>query len=202
MQISLAKAKDNVIININAATTEVFLHPNLSEADLAKYEKVDSIAIAVGESAVRASRKLAGGGLLVSLPGEYEKSEVFISAQVNHGEDEASASSANLDVVEVEAEGVRVMYYASAKAVNKKLIADMGVIDVLVLEVASDFSQQLKAVSSIDPQIVVPVSADKELLGKFKTELGANFTEEKKLKVKSTDFANEEYVMQGVQLEL
>jgi len=81
------------------------------------------------------------------------------------------------------------------------LLTDLGVIDVLILDVRGDYKQQLKAVNSIDPQILLPISAEPETMSKFKQDLGAQLEVQKRFKAKAADFVNDEYVMHSVLLE-
>lgn len=136
-------------------------------------------------------KKTAKEGMVIASPGEFEKDGMFIFT---------SGSSGNelIDLVEVEAEGIRVLYYASNEEINRDLLNQIGVIDILVLQVDANYSKQIKTVSVIDPQVLVPMFADGVDKEKFKTEVGVKFEEVNKYKVKAGDFANEEYILHGV----
>lgn len=163
-----------------------------SESDLSK-STIDSVQGAVVlRDGLGQTKKLANG-LLISQQGEYEVSEMFISAQ-------SAADSGELDIVEVEADGVRVLLVSTSQNLPKEILSDLGVIDVLVLQLVSGaLSEQLKIVNTVDPQLIIPVGAQADV-DKFKTELGVTFQTEKKLKLKSADFENEDFVLRGIEL--
>jgi hypothetical protein len=133
--------------------------------------------------------------MVVSSPGEFEKSGIFVFAQKN-----ATHDKANINFVEVDAENVRVLYYASNSELDRDLLNQIGVIHVLVVEVKKDFANLIKAISTIDPQILIPLFNEGVDVEKFKSELGIKFDQEKKFKCSASDFLNEEYVLHGVLL--
>jgi hypothetical protein len=188
MQISLYGQSG---LELSDSNRQVYLVKSLAAKDQKSLATGGSVIINL--SGKGESKKLAEGGILVAGTGEYELGGVFISAQSNQEGAEA------LDLVEVELDGVRVLVYGDAKDVNKQLLEQLGVIDVLVIEVAENFEQQLKAVSTVDPQVVIPVG-NSELVTKFLTELGVVSTTEKKFKAKAADFATEEYILKALQL--
>lgn len=208
MQIGLEKWKsERIVARISNDKQAVMLVPDLTPEDAAG--EASGICINVTGSSKLAtepqeSAKLENDKFYIARPGEYELAEVFISAQLNYpeGGDFQPTLSDQLDLIEVEIDGVRVLYCGSDTPLNKKLLAQLGVIDVLLIRVGSDITQQVKTVSSVDPQVVIPMGLDKETVEKFKHELGTVFTPEKKFKAKAVDFAAEEYVLRGIELEL
>ncbi len=163
-----------------------------AESDLSKSTIDDVKGAVVLRDGKAQTRKLASG-LLISQQGEYEVSEMFISAQ-------SAADSGELDIVEVEADGVRVLLVSIAQNLPKEILSDLGVIDVLILQLVSgSLSEQLKIVNTVDPQLVIPVGEQADV-DKFKTELGVTFQVEKKLKLRSIDFENEDFVLRGIEL--
>ncbi len=163
-----------------------------AESDLSK-STIDGVQGAVVLRDGQGQTKKLANGLLISQQGEYEVSEMFISAQ-------SAVDSGELDIVEVEADGVRVLLVSTAQNLPKEILSDLGVIDVLVLQLVSgSLSEQLKIVNTVDPQLVIPVGAQAEV-DKFKSELGVTFQQEKKLKLKSADFENEDFVLRGIEL--
>jgi hypothetical protein len=163
-----------------------------AESDLSK-STIDGVQGAVVLRDGQGQTKKLPNGLLISQQGEYEVSEMFISAQ-------SAVDSGELDIVEVEADGVRVLLVSTAQNLPKEILSDLGVIDVLVLQLVNgSLSEQLKIVNTVDPQLVIPVGAQADV-DKFKTELGVTFQPEKKLKLKSADFENEDFVLRGIEL--
>lgn len=195
MLISLErKSKYGQFIKINSKEQNT----NIYVADLVPSQFAETGDIEVLINA-REQRNLhgSGGGMVIASPGEFEKDGVFVWAQINNLEGEEKA----IDLVELEAEGVRVLYSSSTTEVRRDLLNDMGVIDVMVLFVQPEFQKQVKSVSAVDPQILIPVFAEGVDQERFKKEVGAKFESESKYKCKAIDFMNEEYVLQGVVLE-
>lgn len=138
------------------------------------------------------------GGIVVAGAGEFEKNGVFVLTMKNRNSDKEF-----LNVVEVELDGVRVLYYSATSEVNKDSLGEIGLVDVLLIKVNKDFNNQLKAVSVIDPQVVIPIfdPSSEEIREKFKSDLGVQFDQEKKFKCRAIDFSNDEYALQGVEIE-
>jgi hypothetical protein len=150
------------------------------------------------------------GHLVVCTTGEYEQDEIFISTQVNNvekkREDEEVVSGKTLqkvlDIVEVEVDGVRVMYFRDDMRIDKDTLNQIGIVDIMIVDVGDNVKQQLKEVNSVDPQIVVPFSVDAgDRYDEFKSEIEIKFSEEKKIKAKQSDFSSEDYVLQGIELK-
>lgn len=138
-------------------------------------------------------RKTAQGGMVIASPGEFEKDGMFIFTADTTGNE-------RIDMVEVEAEGIRVLYYAASEEINRDVLNQIGVIDILVLQIGPEYAKQIKTVSIIDPQVLIPVFTEGVDVEKFKADVGVKFEETNKYKCKSTDFALEEYVLHGVLL--
>ena len=159
------------------------------------------------------SMKTDQSGFVVATPGEYEKDDIFVSARHNHKDGDVSSDSQpmssatfspssafGLDVVEVEVEGVNILYYASSEIINKTILSELADIHILIIDLADDITNQLKVINKVDPQVVIPFSDNKSLVEEFKKESGVNYTESKKYKFKLSNFVNEEYVLTGMDL--
>ncbi len=117
------------------------------------------------------------------------------------GQVQTSNKSKVLDVIEIEIDSIRVLFFASKKIINKDLLNDLGVIDVMIVSLDENLEAQVKSVSKVDPQIVIPLSDDQKLIEKFKNEVGGKSSETKKYKCKSTDFSSEDFVLEVIVLE-
>jgi hypothetical protein len=193
MHISLeSKSKLGKYIKINSKEQNTHLY--LQELDPAIFKDTGDIELLV-DSNKKVNKRSDKGGMVISSPGEFEKDGVFVWAQRNKTE------GSEIDFVEIEAERVRVLYTSTATEIKKDLLSDLGLIDVMILKVEEKFDQQVKSVSAIDPQILIPIFTEGVDKDKFKKEVGSKFEEEKKLKCKASDFTNEDYVTQGIILE-
>jgi|GEM_PF-5058612 len=141
------------------------------------------------------SHKYGESGLLVCDNGEFEKEGVFITTQSNNAKSEGV-----LDVIEVEAEGIRVLYYAAGNELEKGTFEQLGDAHILILDVQPDFGNQQKSLQYIDPQVLMPVSADEGALVRFYNTIGITFEDTGKFKAKSQEFQAEEYTVRGVKL--
>jgi len=136
--------------------------------------------------------KLDGKGFLIAGAGEYENNGVYILAE---------EIDSSIKVLAIEIDGIRVMYYSNSDEISREQLSHFGISDILVLELAGDYSAQLRTIQLIDPQVILPLSSDLANLEKFKHELGIEFVPVSKYKVKSTEFENSEYVLRGVSLQ-
>lgn len=196
MQITLSKKDGVPAIELSGDAQSVYITTAASKTN--KWS-IESEVIVVATDAKQPTEKTKGGGLILADQGEFEKDGIFIN--IYEKKPSGTGRGFNLDLVEVEYEGVRILYYALAEEFSKELLTDLGVIDILILDVRGDYKQQLKAVNSIDPQILLPISAEPETMSKFKQDLGAQLEVQKRFKAKAADFVNDEYVMHSVLLE-
>jgi hypothetical protein len=203
MQLQLDKFAGTRSIHINGKNADLYILVDNSESGkfIAKADQGADLYVPTKLADIQASemrsRITTGGGLIIITPGEYEKHEVFVSTHKN------STSAAVTDVIEAEVDKVRIAYISSDIELNKEILESLGVIHVLILEVVDNFEKQLKVIGQIDPQLLVPIASEglaKDRFDKFISDLGVKFEEINKYKAKSTDFANEEYVMQGILL--
>ncbi|MBN1915372.1 hypothetical protein JW796_00025 [Candidatus Dojkabacteria bacterium] len=149
-----------------------------------------------GTSFVVGGEKVSNGGIFqVFSPGEYERSDVLVSAyQTGVGIDKQKA-----DIFEINIDNVNVCFIGeSVESLPESIRDEMGVIDILFLSVRNaDFAK--KMVNLVDPYIVVPLGEEEEGVKKFVLGLGhADFEKESKLKVKEEDFLGEEIPMRFV----
>lgn len=194
MQIYLEKTKKfgkSVVISTSEHKLKIFTN----EIDPADFSDAKDINVLTNAKSGTSDITKEGGMSVVS-PGEFEKAGIYVLAQKNSPKDPGM-----MNFIEIEVENVRVLYYSAASEINRDLVNQIGVIDVLILGVFKDFENQVKAVSVIDPQILVPVFGPNVDIEKFKSEVGAKFDEEKKFKCSASDFSNEEYVLHGVILQ-
>lgn len=138
-------------------------------------------------------QKTEKSGMIIGSPGEFEKDGMFVFAL-------DSTANGLIDLVEIESEGIRVLYYTATEEINRDVLNQIGVIDVLVLQVEANYTKQLKTISIIDPQVLIPVFTNGVDVEKFKPEIGVKFEEMAKYKCKASDFDNEEYMLHGVLL--
>lgn len=195
MQISYTLKNKVKTLEISGEDQNLYLVLDLAAAD--KIGVTDSIIVL--QQADEKTVKDKNGNLIVTDLGEYEKGGNFVSVyDLKH----LAGTRVELKIIEVEFEGVRMLYYSQEEELAKELLTELGVVDIMFVKVAKDFKQQLKAINAIDPQILIPLFDDAELEKNFVSEIGMNFDPQKKLKAKAAEFTNEEYVMQGVKLVL
>lgn len=135
------------------------------------------------------------GGIVVAGAGEFEKNGVFVMTMKNRPQDKQF-----LNMVEVEIDGIRILYYSATSEINKEALNEIGLVDILVLSVNKDFTNQLRAVSVIDPQVLIPIYNEGVDQEKFRAEIGVKFEQRKKYKCKVNDFSQEDYKLQAVEL--
>lgn len=130
-------------------------------------------------------------------PGEYERSDVLVSAY----QKDVSQDNHKADIFEADIENVNVCFVG--KEVNEipdVILDEMGVVNILFV-FAEDTDIAKKIVHDIDPHIVVPLGVGEDGVKKFLSTLGlAGFETEGKLKVKQEDFVGEEIPMRLVHL--
>lgn len=199
MQLSINKVKQSGenIVEIQGGSSVVRIYPESSISTHTPTSAANTIEVFTTLTRESRTMKTAHGNLLINSIGEFEQNEIFLSTHING---ERATDDAELNLVEVEVEGVKVLYYNSPASLNREVLNELGAIHVLVLEVQENYEQQLKAISAIDPQILIPVASPKADLAKFKQELGIAFESQPKFKAKASDFQVEEYLLQGVEL--
>jgi hypothetical protein len=156
--------------------------------DFSKIENTEDIVVLSHPKEEIESHKTQKDGLIIARSGEYEIFDIYVSVK------------SVKELVEFEADGVRLMYSAYDKEIDKKLVKELGIIDVLIMNVQKDFSKQIKTVQTIDPQVLLIFTTEDADLEKFKKESGANFDETKTYKCRVSDFSSDEYNLTGVEL--
>jgi hypothetical protein len=210
MQIKLSSFKSkkkNAIDIVGKNQTVRIITTEASQSDLPDDDKIYVLANSSADEHTDINKS---GFLTVSTTGEYEQKEVFISSQLNNvekkkenlSEKEASELQKIIDVIEIEIDGVRILYFRDDSKLDKDTLNNLGIVDIMIVDLGENVKQQVKEVSTVDPQVVIPYTIDKsEELDKFKSELEIKFDEEKKYKAKQTDFSSEDYVLSGVILK-
>lgn len=141
--------------------------------------------------------RLMGEPLVINHPGEYEKSEIFVSAMTAGDEDQTDKSIFFLEI-----EGVTLSHLGSINhSLSTKQLEIMEGVDILMLPVSSLSSDKIaKIISQIEPRIILPmnykisgVKEKLETLDKFIKEIGAKpEAAEEKLKITKKDLPEEE----------
>lgn len=190
MQITFEQTKQFQYFHFSGAERDAVLvvSPTNSK-DTVVQEGITVVAEAKGDIDTEIVRT---GLLRVTIPGEFESAGIFVTSHSTHPE------SGILDLVEIEYEGVRCVYYSGEKNLEKDLLVDLGAVDVLLLRTSTGVQEQIKAINALDPQILVPFG---EQVAQLESEMEMQFQSEKKLKAKHTDFQQEEYVLQVVKLD-
>lgn len=157
------------------------------------------IFVWAGKVADYANKDAVNESLEIASIGEFEKMGIFVTCQTN----DKMMEDPLIDVVEVEIDGMRVLYYFAEEEFDKSLFDTIGDIDVMVLNICENQQHQIKAVGVVDPKILIPVSNNPELQQKFIKELGIQAAEPMdKYKCRKQDFEVEEYATQIVQLKI
>lgn len=145
---------------------------------------------------------------LISSPGEYEVKDIFVYgylSDLKKQEDKKEDCSADIYMFDIENVHMSIID-KSVTRVRGSVLDEMGIVNVLFVSLASDSSMKLSKVvdlvNEIEPQIVVPMDYNKELLDKFSNAMGVKELEEvPELDVKRGDFSDEELPMRFVVIE-
>lgn len=125
-------------------------------------------------------------GYFVYNAGEYEIAEIFCMAMEKKGK-----NAYLIDICDV-----NVLLIPEVVELNEKDLEQLGQVDILIIGNGVSVSSDLvKYVGRIDPQILLLHKDSKK--DEFEKAFGMEVEEiEKKLRVKDTEFDNEEYKMQ------
>jgi len=140
---------------------------------------------------------------LVSDPGEYEIKDIFIYGYMSDAEREDNFSNIYL----FDVEGVYLCYIdKNVGNVKQSILNEIGMINILFVSLSNESRIKLQKlvdiVDSIEPQIVIPMDYNKENLEHFSKILGVkSLEEESRLKVKRSDFTDEEMPIRVVVLK-
>lgn len=123
---------------------------------------------------------------LISFPGEYEVKDVFVYAVDTN-------NSGTVNLFSIDIDSVKLVFLGSKfEEIDKSTIEEIGMNHILIMTLEDDFEKKLKFVSDFDPNIIIPLTSNKELVEKLSKELGIAMPEaESKLKIKATDFEEE-----------
>lgn len=194
MKIKLTKFKSLPVLSVAGKTQKALVLLEKSPAGFVKsIQSATELIVDPELTAAGESLRLESGSIFINGPGEFEVNEVFIGA-IN------STADSNLDLVEIELDGVRTLFFNGNKEIDHKVLDDIGVVDVLVMRLAGDAKTLNKTVSAVDPQIVIPLGGSAELKTSFKSELGIEFESTDTFSANQADFASEDYVLRGVEI--
>jgi hypothetical protein len=124
----------------------------------------------------------------ISLPGEYEINDVLVIAL-----DPENSGKITMWIVDIE--DVRIVYIdKELNKITKNEIDKVGILNILIWDIDSiDLKKDLDLVNEFDPNIFVPLLTDESRLSIVSNQLGVEIDEpEKKISVKSSDFAGDE----------
>lgn len=138
---------------------------------------------------------------VITTPGEYEVSGVFIYGIAANGE---AGSSQNI-IYLAEIEGVRLAHLGSLgqTSLSEKQLECLEGVDILLVPVggggALNAKQAAEIISELEPRVVVPmnyqlpgIKAKLNSLEEFKKEIGGKFETVDKLKINKKDLPEEE----------
>jgi len=130
------------------------------------------------------------GAFSINTPGEYETKEVWVlSMPMDVNEFDKN------NIYVITADEIRIAFLgAGVKELTKKQIEKVGIIDVIICNLEGDLKLQLKNISEIDPQVLIPIGDSKEQLESISKELGIKAVEEtKKYKLNYDEFQKDDY---------
>ncbi len=136
--------------------------------------------------------------LIVVNPGEYELHGVMIQALPKPGSSEMMLYSIDID-------GVNIVFISSKeKNITKKIIDQIGVNNILIISIDDDLEGLRDLVEDIDPNYLIPLSRDKDVLEKISKKLGIALPQSEKtlsVNIDTFDTNSEDTIMQIILLD-
>ncbi len=107
--------------------------------------------------------------LVIDLPGEYEKNEVFITGYPSFHDDNQGKERGENIIFKIEVEGVNILHCGDlGHELSDDLVEQISDIDILLIPTGGYYTigpeQAVRIVNAIEPKIVVPMHFNHERL--------------------------------------
>ncbi len=148
-----------------------------TQSSTVKVSYVDSFKVMIGEN-------------VIDKPGEYEIDNIAVITLEVPNPDYVVVN----DFVAIHSEGLDVGFLFGEKGANKEFLKDVANIDILIVTSDINVENVKRVITLFEPQYLVILNS-KNIEEVTKAYNYPNFTEEKTLKVKETDFPRGENIL-------
>ncbi len=148
-----------------------------TQSTTVKVSYVDSFKVTVGES-------------IIDKPGEYEIGGISVMALEVPNPDYVVVN----DFVAIHSEGIDIGFLFGEKGSNKEFLKDIANIDILVVSPDLNVENVKRVITLFEPQYLVILNS-KNIEDVKKSYNYPNYSEEKTLKVKDSDFPRGENIV-------
>ena len=171
--------------------------------------EADVVTVTHSHSDHNNAEALRGEPFIINTPGEYEVKGVMIQGiETFHDDKNGAERGANI-IYRIEMDGIAIAHLGDlGHILSDEQLAELGVIDILMIPVGGKYTIDAKTaveiVTQIEPRIVIPMhyklpdsKIDIDGVEKFIKELGVEPKREEKLKIAKRDLPSE-----GMDLEV
>jgi len=165
--------------------------------------EADVVTISHGHADHSNSSSLRGNPFVVDVPGEYEIKGAMVVGVESFHDDKQGADRGKNTIFRIEVDGIVIAHLGDlGHSLSDEQLAQLGVIDILLIPVGGkytlDAKKAVEVVNQIEPRIVIPMhykvagsKIDIDGVEKFVKELGVKPRREERLKMAKKDLPQE-----------